>query len=485
MGKFDEAYEFIHEVQPLETEQSDLKHIYAKVDKRILPLLAGVYLLQFLDKSLLNFSAALNIKDVLDNPGQFSDLGTILYVGYIIFEPIMVIAFQKLPFAKFFAATIIVWGILVTLHACCKSYSSLMAIRFFLGASEASAAIGISMCNGMWYSHKQQLGRIAIITSQVGAATIIGGLLSFAFQYVNHQNAALYSWQILFLLIGLITFIFGLVVLKVLPDNLMRCHFLTDQEKLLLLDHLKYNQTGIENKTFKLSHLKECLRDKKTWILSVLTVVTMIPTGAINTFSITIITSLGFDSKKSTLMQMPVGLSSIIAILVPMYTVSYFNDRFRTVVFIGLLMIGIVGYFMLIFCHNKYANLFAVYFANAGTCVITLLYSWNTRNTAGYTKRLVRHSLTMICIALGSLIGPQLFKSDIPRYLNAKIALLVLSFVGIPLVLLLAYVSKQENIKRDNLSEKEIDDFNESHGKFEYEFKDLTDIENIHFRYGY
>lgn len=480
--KFDDAYKFIHQVEEIPEVDCSLASIYRKIDLRILPLLSTIYFLQFLDKSLLNYAGVMGIKDHLDNPSQFSDLGTILYGGYIIFEPMITFGFQKLPFAKLFGTSIVFWGIIVTLHVVCLNYSSLMAIRFLLGGVESTAATGILICNGMWYSHDQQASRFGIITCQVGTATIIGGVLSYAFQGV--VGAVLESWQIFFLMMGLITVLFGILVLVVLPDNPMKCKFLNDGEKLILLEHLKGNQTGVENKTFKKDHVIECFCDKQTWVLILLTIVSMIPTGAINTFSVTIIGSFGFNNREAALMQMPVGISSILAIMISMYTVSYSKRHTRTIIFICLLTIGSVGYIIMITTKNRVANLIAVYCGNAGTCAITLIYSWNNRNTAGYTKRLVRNCCTMICIAIGSMIGPQLFKSDAPRYLPAKISLLCISIVSMVIVSVLAMILRQENHSRDKRTEQEKQDFYEEYGQ-DYQFKDLTDIQNLYFRYDY
>lgn len=484
MGEFDEAYDFIHNVSEDEKSKEpvevDIKKVYRKIDKRVLPILAGIYFLQFLDKTLINYAGVMGIKDHLENPNQFGDLATILYAGYIIFEPFIAFGFQKLPFAKLFGTTIVLWGIIVTLHVVCLDYSSLMAVRFFLGGLESSSATGILIANGMWYRHRQQSGRFAIITSQVGIATILGSVLSYAFQHVD-KSASLEGWQIYFLLMGLITFVFGIIVLLVLPDTPMSCKFLNRDEKLALLDYLRDNQTGIENKTFKWSQLKDYLMDKHTWILHLLTVVSMIPTGAIITFSVSIISSFGFSDKEASLMQMPVGLSSIISILVPMYIISYTKGNYRTYLFIGLLLIAIAGYFILIFSTNRYANLFGVYFGNAGTCVITLIYSWNNRNTSGYSKRLIRNCFTMISIAAGCLIAGQVFKRG---YLVAKIILLAISAASVVLVSILGFISKRENDKRDNLSKEKIDDFYAQYGD-DFEYKDLTDVQNINFRYGY
>lgn len=84
----------------------------------------------------------------------------------------------------------------------------------------------------------------------------------------------------------------------------------------------------------------------------------------------------------------------------------------------------------------------------------------------------------MIVFSLSSLLGPQMFQAkDFPGYVPAKIAILVTQAASVPLTLLVGYLSKKENEKRDKEPQQKLQD--------NYQFLDLTDIQNRNFRYSY
>ena len=96
----------------------------------------------------------------------------------------------------------------------------------------------------------------------VGIATIIGSLMSFGFQ---HYAGTLFSaWQIMFLVIGLVTISMGAVVILFLPDNPMSARALSHAEKVAAVERLRENQTGVENKHFKPYQVAQCLTDPQT-----------------------------------------------------------------------------------------------------------------------------------------------------------------------------------------------------------------------------
>lgn len=86
--------------------------------------------------------------------------------------------------------------------------------------------------------------------------------------------------------------------------------------------------------------------------------------------------------------------------------------------------------------------------------------------------------MTMIAFAVGCLIGPQLFRDqDYPRYIPAKITLLVTMVVSILLVIVVALISRFENQKKERAEAVELPE--------NYEFLDMTDLQNPNFRYAY
>lgn len=445
-----------------------------KIDKRIMFIMCGAYFLQFLDKNLLNYAGVMGIKEKLVG-NEFANLGTIFYASYIFAEPFCAYFLQVLPSAKFLSGCIVAWGIVVACHAACRTYASLMIVRTLLGIFEASLSPGFIVISSMYWNKSENIQRTGIWVSFAGLSVIVGGLLSFAFQHIH--NDTFESWQIFFLVMGIITVLFGICTYILLPNNPTSASFLTEEEKVIVLEHIRSNQTGTENKTFKKKQLKELfLHDKHTWVLFLLTVVSMISTGALGTWSVTIIKSFGFTNEIAALVQMPVGASMIIVILGESYLCSYIGKR--TIIFMGVAILGVIGYSILYATNNKVANLIAIYLNMGSTGVISLLYSWNSANTAGHTKKLARNALTMVAFSIGSLIGPQLFRAnEAPEYRSAKVTLLVLSVVCVPLAGLVGLISKWENEKRDKQGPVTLPP--------NYEFKDMTDIENPNFRYSY
>lgn len=112
--------------------------------------------------------------------------------------------------------------------------------------------------------------------------------------------------------------------------------------------------------------------------------------------------------------------------------------------------------------------------------MLPMIYSWNSANTSGYTKRTMRNALTLMAFCIGNLIGPQMFQtSDAPSYNPAKIALIVTMSGVVVFALVLRQLMVWENQKRD----KEMESEEAVHENLD--FADLTDIENRRFRYVY
>ncbi|CUM64888.1 uncharacterized protein PRCAT00002506001 [Priceomyces carsonii] len=477
--EFDVAFKFLkengHELKDILSFKLS-PQLLRKIDFRIIPILCIIYFLQFLDKTLLNYSAAMGIKENLQG-NEFSNLSTIFYASYIFAEPFASYFLQIFPISKGLGVGVICWGIVLSCHSACKTYASLMVVRSLLGIFESCSAVGIISISGMYYTKPEQISRVGIWSIQSGTGTIVGALLSFAFQHVHTTRFT--SWQILFLVVGILTFSFGVFVWFYLPDNVTSTSFLNNEEKLMVLEHIRPNKTGTENKRFKKEQVYELLfKDKFTWPMLLLTMTSQIVTGAVGTYSVTVIGTFGFNNYASALVQIPIGVIIIIIIFASSQLVAHFGRR--TFVAISMMVPSIVGSIALLCLRldQKLGNLFSLYLLYSGSSVLVLIYAWNSANTAGYTKRMFRNALTLVFFSLASLIGPQMFQAySAPSYVPAKIAILVTQAVSIPLLLLIGYMSKVENKKRDGEMK--------SHEEGSLEFLDLTDIENRDFRYSY
>lgn len=90
-------------------------------------------------------------KDTCMSAAQFSYLATFFYVTHAVFQPLHAVLVQRLPVAKYFGSMIICWGVTMTMHCVCKSFSGLIVVRLLLGAFEAAVAPCLLLITGMWY----------------------------------------------------------------------------------------------------------------------------------------------------------------------------------------------------------------------------------------------------------------------------------------------------------------------------------------------
>lgn len=442
--------------EPLKLE---LARISRKIDGHILPILCLIYIFQYLDKSLLNYAAAMGIKKHLVK-NQFANLLTVFYGGYIAGAPFSAYCLQRFPLLKALGLLIVLWGIVCMLHAACKTYAPLMIVRALLGFFESSSAISLIVISGMYYTKSQQASRMGYWSSMLGVATIIGALLSFGFQHISRRHV-LESWQILFLVVGGLTTVFGAIVAFTLPDTVSSCSFLLHHEQVSLLKGVVLvNKTGTIATVFKKHQLWEMLdprQDPFTWPFFILVIMSQIVTGALGSFSVTVTLSFGFNRFQLALLQIPPGVLIIIIIMGLTLTVRYLGRISQVLMF--MFVPSIVGTIVLL-CQGhttRVGQLLGLYLQYSGSCLITLLYAWTLQNTSGATKKFFRSGLTMVGFLVANLIGPQLFRaSEAPKYPAAKYTILFTQLACIPLVAAIRYMLKRENLLRDGETTRDL-----------------------------
>jgi MFS transporter, ACS family, allantoate permease len=109
---------------------------------------------------------------------------------------------------------------------------------------------------------------------------VFGGLIAYGIAIgVERHGAAIASWKIVFLSIGLLTAAIGVAFLYFMPDNQLNARFLTKEERIMAVMRIRINQQGVGNKHFKMYQLKECLLDPSTWAFCFYALVADIPNG--------------------------------------------------------------------------------------------------------------------------------------------------------------------------------------------------------------
>jgi MFS family permease len=147
----DETYNLYRKEDIQNVDQQEANRVLRKIDLHILPLLMTTYMLQYLDKSSINFASVFGLQKGTHLHGQqYSWLSSIFYLGYLVAQYPAGYALQRLPTGKFIGVSTIAWGVLIITTPACKNFARVGANRFLLGVTEAVVNPGFVLVMAMW-----------------------------------------------------------------------------------------------------------------------------------------------------------------------------------------------------------------------------------------------------------------------------------------------------------------------------------------------
>ncbi|KIJ56724.1 hypothetical protein M422DRAFT_72881 [Sphaerobolus stellatus SS14] len=481
----DEALHLVGAQRTAHFSEEYNRKLRRKLDLLIPPICAAVYFTQFLDKTSLNYASIMG----LPITGQHYNLVSLaFYVGFLFWEfPTMYIS-QRTRIAKYLGCNIVLWGCLLMLHAAAPTFGGFFALRFLLGMCECCVAPILILIISMFYKKNEQASRISWFYVMNGLTQVFGGFVAFGISFSNSRSIPPY--KIIYVMLGGLAIVVGIVVLIWLPDSPVHARFLTKEERIAALERVRDDQGGTENKHFKKEQVWEAVTDVRTWLIVISTLTTSIPNGGLSNFSNIIIKSFGYTSKQTLILSTPGGaVASVMTIFCGYYSDKK-NERMLPIVF--ALVPTIVGSALLVGLNGsdqKGVLLFATYLIGTFGSALSIIYAWNASNTSGYTKKVTINAMTLVAFALGNIAGTETFQpKDAPGYAPGKISILVLLSVQIFICFLLRWANMNLNRKkREALEvEKARKGWNDDDVRREREkhaFLDMTDRQNIFFTY--
>lgn len=101
-------------------------------------------------------------------------------------------------------------------------------------------------------------------------------LLTTTLQGISfYDGKAIPTYKIVYLLLGALAIVVGIIVLIWLPDSPVHASMLSREERIAALERVRNDQGGTENKTIKKEQIKEALTDIRTWLIVLSTVLSM------------------------------------------------------------------------------------------------------------------------------------------------------------------------------------------------------------------
>ncbi|OCF73173.1 hypothetical protein I204_06403 [Kwoniella mangroviensis CBS 8886] len=448
-----------------------------QVDWRILPFLLLIYFCQTFDKATLAFSSIMGLQADTNLQGQqYSTLVTILYAGYLIGEVPVNRVIQKVPLGKFLGILVIIWGTIVCMHAVCKNFGGLMAVRFLLGFFES----------GMYYRRNEHPTIISYWYGMQGVQLCVSGLIAFGLTYVN--SPTIYTWQALFIIVGGFTVVVGVLTLIFLPDSPMKAKCWTDKQKTMIIERLRINEQGVQDSRWKWEQMWEAFQDPAVWCYWVMQIAGFIIVNGLAVFANIIVKGLGFTVRQTQLLNLAQGGFSLIIYFGTAWVARLTNQT--CLVLAGTMAIALAGTVVLLTVpvspKTAPGLLLTFYFANFVIAAGSLLYSIVTRNIAGQTKKTCVTAMLFVTYGAGCIIGPQVFRAkDAPRYKFAfavHIGLYAL-FIVMTFILRIIFMRRNHVRRRDHEGTEQP---GAEHIDHDQAFADLTDLQNKRaFRYVY
>ncbi|KAJ5220771.1 uncharacterized protein N7469_009658 [Penicillium citrinum] len=373
----------------------------------------------------------------------------------------------------------IIWGIVLMLMATAFNSGSLIAVRFFLGATEAAIAPGLGIVVSMWYKRSEQPFRHGIWFQGITIAGIFGGLLAYGIGHVE----SIAPWKAVFLIFGAITIAWSFVLFYLLPDTPTNARWLSEEDRTKAIIRVQENMTGIKNNEWKMYQFIEALLDIKCWALVLMQLTCSIPNGGVSNFGSIIIEGFGFSTLNTLLVQIITYVIQGALVHLSTAGCSWFeNSRTYWMVFNMALSIAGAGMARQISTDRVWARFIGYCLANAFSVNFPLTLAMSTGNIGGFTKKTTVNAMIFIGYCAGNIIGPHLFFDDeAPSYPSGFLAMLICFGVAFVIPIALRFYLIWENRRRDRLGL--VDD--NSFENLDATFLDKTDKELLHFRYVY
>ncbi|KAH8725491.1 major facilitator superfamily domain-containing protein [Phaeosphaeriaceae sp. PMI808] len=381
-GLTEEDAEFLYSI-----DDAAQRKIFHKVDWRLCPMLAILYLISHLDRANIGNAKIEGLEKTLHMKGTDYNVALmVFFVPYVLLEipSNMILAKFKRP-SQYMGTLVTCWGI--------------FRMALFYCASAASGAFS--------------------------------GLLAAAIAKMNGIGSY-EGWRWIFILEGLATVLMGIAVFWLLPDSPQQAagRWLThDEARFLNLSHIatrgmkqqrRVNEDG-KKESVKWGVIGQVAKDWQIYLQAMVFASNAVPNYGLKFTMPQILKNMGFTSTKAQLMTAPPYACGAISALVS----SLMADRFvwRMPFIVGAQALLIIAYAILF---SKAAaikeNVALCYFAVHVACIgiypiLPGCNAWTINNLAGPEKRAIGIA-TMICIGnLGGIVGSFIYQErESPKY---------------------------------------------------------------------
>ncbi|KAI7884168.1 MFS general substrate transporter [Lichtheimia hyalospora FSU 10163] len=450
------------------------RKLLCKINVAFIPLMMLIQFFQFSDRGTLANAVAMGIfQDTHMTQNEFSWASAIVFLGHLTFQLPNAYFMHKLPIAKYLGFTVILWGILEGCTALASNFRQLAAVRFLLGMAEGSGNPALALVISTLYRRSEQPVINAIMIFSNAIAVVFGGVISYGISQMN-QVAGISSWKWYMIIYGCATILVGIACFIFMPDTpYSKWLRLTDHERLITEERIRDNAT-VQSHTIKKQQVLEALKEPRLYCYTLIGFMTMTQNGCMVTFTTQIILTMGYSKTASLLLSGSRGITDALYLIIGIYASRHLLGQCLTATCACLLCM--ISALLLIVIPQDFPKLAGIYLFT-GALIPVLMTSSISNNVSGYSKKITYFTFLIWSFGLGSFCGPlMLVEGQTPQYLAGLV-----SYVTFQLISALLFLYIRTSMKRVNDAREQMK--LPPQPEYQGAIDDITDVENVHFRY--
>ncbi|KAL4919543.1 major facilitator superfamily domain-containing protein [Aspergillus aurantiobrunneus] len=436
------------------------QHIVRKFDRRLVPFLALLYLLSFLDRSNIGNAKIAGLMDDLNlSSSQYEWLLTAFYITYILFEW-MTLLYRVFPAHVYISLCVCGWGLVASFQSLASSFGAMVILRAVLGITEAAFGPGVPFYLSLFYKREELAFRTGLFISAAPLASSFASSLAWLI-VKSSSDGPIAPWRTLFLVEGFPSVIVAVFAWFMIPDSPGSSAFLEPQQRMVA--QLRMRDGGrpdypSHRRRFNWSEVGKTLADPKSYITAFMFFSCNVAFSSMPVFLPTILQDMGYSSVNSQALSAPPYLVAFIIVLITAYLSD--RSRSRSPYLIAHALISATAYLAIALTGHFHQSLpprihtsiryLCVYPATSGFfSAITLIITWSMDNRVAKEGKGASVAILNIIGQCGPLLGTRLYPAtDGPWYVRGMAVCAVFMGVVAGLAVALRITLQQANARQ-------------------------------------
>jgi MFS transporter, ACS family, tartrate transporter len=317
--------------------------VYRKVRRRIIPLIFVGYLLCYMDRTIVGVAALQMNESIGLSAAAYGAGAGLFFLTYLLFEPPSNVILARVGARIWLTRIMVTWGLVTAATAFIQGETSFYIMRLLLGAAEAGYFPGAIFYIAMWFPPHLRAKPIALMVLGLPVGVVLGAPLG---GWILSWGGVFEGWQWLFLIVGTLTMLYGIVLFRWLPSNPDQARWLTDGERSTIIANASFDRP---HRPFReqMAGFRVFFTRPALWVMTVVYFVICVVSYAATFFLPLIVKQFsGLSNLQTTLVVSAAWLLSIAVVVLVARSSERFNAPWMHLVLV--LLISAAGFATLV-----------------------------------------------------------------------------------------------------------------------------------------